>query len=72
MFVLFSTTDPAHPNKPPVERLINPRHIVDVEPIYSGESQQPAGSLIRMIDKRLLRVDASPREVQRAYQTGAR
>lgn len=72
MLILFTTRDPATPEKPAVERLINPRQIIDVEPVKADKTGdgQPVGSIIRTSDKRQFRVDLTPREVQRAITTG--
>lgn len=74
MLVLFSTQDPAHPDKPAVDRLINSRYVVDVEPVYAGESFQPVASLMRLVEKRVYRLDGiSPREVEAKFRSaGAR
>lgn len=77
MLVLFQTNDPAHPEKPARDRLINDIHIVDVEPIYpdqrvNGEPIYIAeASLITLSDKRKIRVPHPPRAVLRAFKTGA-
>ncbi len=78
MLVLFIAADPAFPESMR-EILLNVRQVVSVEPTYrgvkaGGESfNLPDGSLITLIDKRKLRVQQTPREVQRSFETrGAR
>ncbi|MCC2627769.1 MAG: hypothetical protein K0S14_1419 [Thermomicrobiales bacterium] len=76
MLVLFRTVDPAHPDKPMRDRLINERAVIDVEPVFSGEEVNgepiyaPIGSIITLVDKRKVRVPQPPRAVQRAFKTG--
>lgn len=52
---------------PPTERtiLLNPRYIVDVEPVIVSEDLQPRGSIIALADKRKFVSPLSPREIEK-------
>jgi hypothetical protein len=72
---IFKVLDPAKPDAPPQERVINERYVVDVEPVYrdSGSEQSsylPVGSNIILSDKRKLRVPQRPRDVLLAFKRG--
>lgn len=74
MLALFKTNDPAHPEKPAQEMLINERSVVTVEPVYAGGNTEqsiiPTASIITLVDKRKVRVPHTPSAVQRAFKTG--
>lgn len=77
MLVLFKTVDPKDPKKPQADRLINESAVIDVEAVFSGETDPegnpvyaPIGSIIRLVDKRQISVPHTPRAVHRAFKTG--